>query len=115
MKAVDINAYIAGFPKEIQDVLAEIRAAVKKAAPALEEAIKYDMPTFMLHGKNLIHFAAFKHHIGFFGAPTGNEAFAEDFAPYKSGKGTLQFPYDKKIPLALITKIVKFRVKELGK
>ncbi|MRG45550.1 hypothetical protein GFS24_10515 [Chitinophaga sp. SYP-B3965] len=114
MKAIDMNAYIAGFPKEIQDMLEAIRAVVKKTAPAVEETIKYDMPTFMLHGKNLIHFAAFKKHIGFFGAPTGNEAFAKDFTPYKSGKGTLQFPYDKPMPLALITKIVKFRVKELG-
>lgn len=113
MKPVDINGYIAGFPKEIQDILEEIRAVVKKAAPAVEEAIKYDMPVFMLHGKNLVYFAAFKNHIGFYGAPTGNEAFAKDFSPYKSGKGSLQFPYNRPMPLALIVKIVKFRVKEL--
>lgn len=114
MKAIDMNTYIAGFPKEIQDMLEEIRAVVKKTAPAVEETIKYDMPTFMLQGKNLVYFAAFKNHIGFYGAPTGNEAFAKDFAPYKSGKGSLQFPYSKPMPLALIAKIVKFRVKELG-
>src|SRR5688500_12767901 len=107
MKAVDMNAYIAEFPEEIREMLEAVRAVVKKTAPAAEETIKYDMPTFMLEGKNLVYFAAFKNHIGFYGAPTGNEAFAKDFAPYKSGKGSLQFPFDKPMPLALIAKIVK--------
>lgn len=109
MKAKDIDAYIAGFPREIQEPLKAIRAAVKKAAPALEEAIKYDMPTFMLNGKNLFHFAAYKHHISFFGAPVDNE----ELAPYRSGKGTLQFPLKQPMPLALIGSIVTAKVSEL--
>lgn len=108
-----IDAYIAAYPKDIQEMLESIRATVKKAAPSVVECIKYDMPTFMLEGKNLVFFAAFKHHIGFYGAPTGDAAFEKDFAAYKSGKGSLQFPLDKVMPLALISKIVKYRVKAL--
>lgn len=108
-----IDSYIAAYPSNIREILESIRATVKKAAPSAVEAIKYDMPTFVLDGKNLIHFAAFKNHVGFYGAPTGDAAFEEDFAAYKSGKGSLQFPLDKAMPLALITKIVKFKVKGL--
>jgi len=105
MKAKDIDAYIAGFPVEIQVPLKEIRAAVKKAAPALEETIKYDMPTFMLNGKNLFHFAAYKKHIGFFGVPA-----EMDYAPYKTGKGSVQFPLDQPMPVELIRKIVTAKI-----
>ncbi len=108
MKAKDIDAYIAGFPREIQEPLKAIRAAIKKAAPALEEAIKYDMPTFMLNGKNLFHFAAFKHHVGFYGVPA-----EEDYTPYKSGKGSVQFPLNEPMPLALISRIVTAKVSKL--
>ncbi|WP_343306522.1 DUF1801 domain-containing protein [Chitinophaga niabensis] len=108
MKAKNIDSYIAGFPKEIQDPLKEIRAAIKKAAPALEEAIKYDMPTFILDGKNFFHFAAYKHHISFFGAGIVNE----ELAHYKSGKGTLQFPLSQPMPLDLITRIVTAKINQ---
>lgn len=108
-----IDAYIAAFPKDIQEMLEEVRAAVKKGAPGAVETIKYDMPTFMLEGKNIVLFAAFKKHIGFYGAPTGEVAFEKEFAAYKTGKGSIQFPLDKPMPLALITKIVKFKVKGL--
>lgn len=107
----DIDSYIAGFPEDVQKRLGQMRATIRKAAPKAEEAIKYAMPTFVLHG-NLVHFAAFKNHIGFYPAPTGMEAFKKDLAPYKTGRGSVQFPLDKPLPLALITRIVKLRVRE---
>jgi uncharacterized protein YdhG (YjbR/CyaY superfamily) len=109
--ATSIDEYIAAFPKDIQKRLESIRATIRKAAPTAEETIKYAIPTFTLQG-NLVHFAAFKNHIGFYPAPTGIEAFKKETAAYETGKGTLQFPLDHPLPLALITKIVKFRVEE---
>jgi uncharacterized protein YdhG (YjbR/CyaY superfamily) len=109
--AENIDAYIAEFPKDTQKILRELRATIKKAAPKAEEAIKYAIPTFVLNG-NLVHFAAYKTHIGFYPAPMGIEAFKKETAPYEAGKGTLQFPLDKPIPMNLITKIVKFRVEQ---
>lgn len=109
--AGSIDEYIAGFPEDIQQKLEQVRATIKEAAPGATEAIKYAMPAFVFKG-NLVFFAAYKNHIGFYPAPTENEAFKEDLSAYKSGKGTLQFPFDKPIPLKLVSKIVKFRVKE---
>jgi uncharacterized protein YdhG (YjbR/CyaY superfamily) len=106
-----IDEYIAGFPPDVQAILQKIRATIRKAAPQAEEAIKYQMPTFTLHG-NLVHFAAFKNHIGFYPVPTGIEAFKKELSAYPSGKGSVQFPLDQPIPYGLISKIVKFRVKE---
>lgn len=108
-KPSSIDAYIAGFPKQIQDILQQVRHTVTKAAPGAQETIKYDMPTFTFKG-NLVHFAAFKKHIGFYPAPTGDPAFEKDLAPYKTGRGTVQFPYNKPLPLELITRIVKLNV-----
>lgn len=107
----NIDEYIAGFPPEVQEILQKIRLTIRKAAPKAEEAISYMIPTFKLHG-NLVHFAAYKKHIGFYPAPRGNEAFKEELSAYEGGKGTVQFPLDKPIPYALIRKIVKFRVQE---
>jgi uncharacterized protein YdhG (YjbR/CyaY superfamily) len=107
----NIDEYIAGFPKEVQVILEEIRTTIRKAAPEAEEAIKYRMPTFTLKG-NLVHFAAFKNHIGFYPIPTGIEAFKKELSQYKGGKGSVQFPLDKPIPFDLINRIVKFRVRE---
>lgn len=107
----NIDEYIAGFPPEIQAKLEKLRATIRKAAPQAEEAIKYMMPTFVQNG-NLVHFAAFKNHIGFYPAPKGIEAFKEELAGYEGGKGTIQFPLDKPIPYALVDKIVKFRVQD---
>jgi len=104
----NIDEYIAGFPPEIQEILQKIRLTIRKAAPKAEEAISYMIPTFKLNG-NLVHFAAYKNHIGFYPAPRGIEAFKEELAPYEGGKGTVRFPLDKPIPYALISKIVKFR------
>ena len=110
---IDVNGYIAGFPKETQAILEQVRVTIKKAAPDAEETISYAMPTFTLKGRYLVYFAAYKNHIGFYPVPTGNIAFEKDFSSYKtSGKGTVQFPLNKPMPLDLITKIVKFRVKE---
>ena len=106
-----IDEYIAGFPPDVQAILQKIRATIHKAAPQAEETISYQMPTFVLHG-NLVHFAAFKHHIGFYPVPTGIEAFKKELSAYPSGKGSVQFPLDQPIPYGLISKIVKFRVKE---
>ena len=108
----DIDEYIAGFPKDVQEILEKIRMTIRKAAPDAEETISYLMPTFNLNGKYLVYFAAYKKHIGFYGAPRGNPEFKEELSAYQAGKGTLQFPLDKPIPFDLITKIVKFRVKE---
>lgn len=107
----NIDEYIAGFPTDVQEILQQVRATIKKAAPTAEETISYAIPTFTLHGA-LVHFAAFKNHIGFYAAPTGHEAFEKELSVYKSGKGSVQFPIDKPMPLGLITKIVKFRVLE---
>jgi uncharacterized protein YdhG (YjbR/CyaY superfamily) len=107
----DINSFIAEFPAEIQVVLEQIRATIQQAAPDAKEAIKYGMPTFVLNG-NLVHFAAFKNHIGFYPAPTGIDAFIGELAPFRTGKGTIQFPIDKPVPFDLITKVVKFRMEE---
>lgn len=107
----DIDAYIAGFPAEVQAVLQQVRATVRAAAPKATEAIKYQMPTFVLHG-NLVHFAAFKKHIGFYPTPTGVESFKKDLAPYHTAKGSVQFPLDRPLPYKLIAKITQYRVKE---
>ena len=106
-----IDEYIAGFPPEIQQLLEQIRTTIRAAAPDAEETISYQMPTFRLQG-NLVHFAAFKNHIGFYPTPTGIEEFKEELSAYKGSKGAVQFPLDKPMPLDLIRRIVLFRVQE---
>ena len=108
--AKNIDEYIAGFPKDIQSMLSQIRITITKAVPGAEEAIKYAIPTFVLNGRNLVHFAAFKNHIGFYPTPTGIESFKKELSKYKQGKGSVQFPLDEPMPLALITRIVKFNM-----
>jgi uncharacterized protein YdhG (YjbR/CyaY superfamily) len=103
--------YIAGFPTDVQRILREIRSIIRTAAPDAEETIKYRMPTFVLHG-NLVHFAAFEKHIGFYPTPSGIEAFKDELSAYPNAKGSVQFPLDKAVPFNLIRAIVKFRVKE---
>ena len=106
-----IDDYIAGFPPEIRDILTRIRAVIREAAPDATEAIRYQMPTFVLHG-NLVHFAAYKAHIGLYPTPTGIEAFGDELAPYVGGKGSVRFPLDQPIPYDLIRRIATFRVRE---
>lgn len=113
-KPKNIDEYIACFPMEIQKILEQIREAVVKAAPDAEEKINYGIPTYYLKG-NLIHFAAYKKHIGFYPAPSGLKAFQKEIGGYKHSKGAVQFPIDKPMPLGLIVKMVKFRVKENSK
>ncbi|GAB3525499.1 iron chaperone [Emticicia fontis] len=109
--AKNIEEYIGSFPEDVQQILEKVRAIIQTCAPEAKEDIKYAMPTFVLNG-NLVHFAAFKNHIGFYPAPTGTEAFKEDLAPYKTGKGSIQFQLDEPIPYDLIKKITLFRVDE---
>ena len=104
-----IDEYIAAFPKDVQQKLKDLRATIRKAAPKAEEKISYAMPTFALHG-NLVHFAAYKNHIGFYPAPRAIEEFKKELSKYEGSKGTVQFPIDKPLPLPLIAKMVKFRV-----
>ena len=108
-----IDAYLSAFPADIQKMLEQVRAAVRKAAPDAEEKISYGMPTFTLKGQNLVHFAAFQHHIGLYPTPVGMDAFKEDLAGYKTGKGSVQFPLDRPMPLDLITRIVEFRMQDV--
>jgi uncharacterized protein YdhG (YjbR/CyaY superfamily) len=111
-KFTTMDDYIASFPKEVQGILEEIRQTIKKAAPGAVEAISYQIPTFKLNGSNLVHFAAWKDHIGFYATPSGNAAFKKELSQYKVAKGSIQFPLDEPIPYDLVTKIVLFRVKE---
>ena len=113
MPIKDIDEFIANYPSEVQTILKKIRTTIKKAAPKAEEAMGYGIPTFKLNGKNLVHFSAFKAHIGFYPTPSGIEHFKKELSVYESAKGSVKFPLDKPIPYALITKIVQFRVKEV--
>ena len=107
-----IDEYIGTFPKNVQDILQVLRQTIRRTAPEAVETISYQMPTFKLNGRNLVHFAAFKHHIGFYPVPSGIEAFKEELSSYKQGKGSVQFPIDKPIPYDLVKKIVDYRAKE---
>lgn len=111
IKEDSMDAYIEGFPKEVQIILQKIRQTIKDAAPDATETINYQMPTFRLNG-NLVHFAAYKNHIGFYPTPSGISAFKNELDKYKNAKGSVQFPINKEIPYDLIHKIVKYRVEE---
>lgn len=106
-----MDEYINTFPEDVQSILNELRQTIKDAAPDAEETINYQIPTFTLHG-NLVHFAAFENHIGFYPTPSGMEAFKKELSSYKGAKGSVQFPIDQPLPLSLIRRIVEFRVKE---
>ncbi len=106
-----IDEYIAQFPEAVQKILESLRGVIKEAAPDAREKISYQMPTFDFHG-NLVHFAAFSKHIGFYPAPSGIEAFKEQLSGYKGAKGSVQFPIDKPLPYELIREMVKYRVAE---
>lgn len=107
----NIDEYISAFPNDVQKILQKIRRTIHKVVPEAEEAIKYKIPTFTLDGKNLVHFAAYKSHIGLYPAPRDAEEFKKELANYEGGKGTVQFQLDKPITYDLITRIVKFQVK----
>ncbi len=107
----NIDDYIATFPKNVQHTLRELRSAIKESAPEAEETISYGMPTFKLNG-NLVHFAAYEKHIGFYPTPSAILAFKEELSIYKQSKGAVQFPIDGPIPLDIVREIVRFRIKE---
>ena len=106
-----IDEYISMFPEDVRTILKNLRQTIRDAAPEAQETIKYQIPTFTLNG-NLVHFAAFKNHIGFYPTPTGMEAFKDELSAYKGAKGSVQFPIDQPMPLSLIRRIVEYRVKE---
>jgi len=107
-----IDEYIKTFPEDVQAILQKVRQTIRKAAPQAEEAISYQMPTFKLNGRNLVHFAGYKNHVGFYPVPSGIDAFEKELSPYKQGKGSVQFPLDRPVPYDLVRKIVLFRMKE---
>jgi uncharacterized protein YdhG (YjbR/CyaY superfamily) len=106
-----IDEYINMFPEGVRTILNELRQTIRDAAPGAEETINYQIPTFTLNG-NLVHFAAFENHIGFYPTPSGMEAFKEELSSYKGAKGSVQFPIDQPLPLPLIRRIVEYRVRE---
>jgi uncharacterized protein YdhG (YjbR/CyaY superfamily) len=105
-----IDEYLNTFPKEVQDILEKLRQTIQKAAPEATQTINYGIPTFKLNG-NLVHFAAYKKHIGFYPGSSAIEVFKKELAPYKQAKGSVRFPIDKPIPFDIVKKIVKYRVK----
>jgi uncharacterized protein YdhG (YjbR/CyaY superfamily) len=107
-----VDSYIKTFPINVQVFLNQIRSIIKENAPNAEESIAYKMPAYKTNGKPLVYFAGFKNHIGFYATPTGHVQFEKELSVYKQGKGSVQFPLDKPMPLALIARIVKFRVEE---
>jgi uncharacterized protein YdhG (YjbR/CyaY superfamily) len=109
-----IDEYISAYPEPVQQVLAKIRKTIKELAPTAIEKIAYGIPTFWLN-ENLVHFAAYKSHIGFYPTSSGIQAFKNELSKFKTSRGTVQFPIDKPIPFPLIKKIVKYRVAETTK
>ena len=114
-KSIDVNEYINNFPKDVRNILQEIRDLIQKTAPKATETISYGIPTFDLNKKHLVHFAGFNTYIGFYPTPSGITAFKKELSEYQWAKGSVQFPLDKPIPFDLIQKIVIFRVKEITK
>jgi len=111
MKPTNIDEYIASFNPEVQDILTQVRTIISQLAPEATEAMTYGIPTFKLTG-NLVHFAAFKNHLGFYPGPSTITAFAEKLKEYNCATGTIRFPFSKPIPYDLIAEIVQYRVKE---
>lgn len=111
--AVSVDSYIQQFEVAVQDRLRSVRAALRAAIPKAEEGIKYGMPTLMLGGKNVVHFAAMKHHIGFYPAPSGIAGFQSELAPYPTSKGAIRFPHDQRLPIGLIKRIAVYRAREV--
>lgn len=112
MNTTTVDDYIMSFPENVQVLLTQIRATIKENAPEAEEGIAYKMPAYKSNGKPLVYFAGFKNHIGFYATPTGHAQFEKELSKYKQGKGSVQFPLDKPIPLTLIARIVRFRAEE---
>jgi uncharacterized protein YdhG (YjbR/CyaY superfamily) len=107
-----VNEYIAAFPKNVRDILEEFRRVIREMVPEAEETISYGIPTFDLNGRHLVHFAAYKNHIGFYPTSSGITHFKKELSRYELSRGTVRFPINEPIPFDLIRKIVKYRVKE---
>jgi uncharacterized protein YdhG (YjbR/CyaY superfamily) len=112
IKHKTVDDYIASYPPDIQTLLKKMRETIRKAAPGAEESIAYGMPAYKTNKRPLVYFAGFEKHIGFYATPTGHAEFADELSKYKQGKGSVQFPLDKPLPLELVSRIVKFRIKE---
>lgn len=108
----NVDQYISDFPAEVQEKLTQVRTIIRLTAPEASESISYGMPAYKMNGKPLVYFAGYKNHIGFYATPSGHEQFATELSCYKQGKGSVQFPHDKPIPVDLIRRIVEFRMKE---
>lgn len=108
----NVDEYIGSFPVEVQELLKQVRKTIREAAPEAEESISYGMPAYKLFKKPLVYFAGFERHIGFYATPTGHSQFAKELSAYKQGKGSVQFPIDKPMPLDLISRITRFRAEE---
>ncbi|MBE7434302.1 MAG: DUF1801 domain-containing protein [Anaerolineales bacterium] len=108
-----MDEFISNYPPEVQTILQRIRSVIHKSAPGAEEAMSYGIPSFKLNGKNLVHFSAFKEHIGFYPTPSGIAKFKKELSAYEGAKGSVKFPLNKPIPYALIGKITQYRVKEV--
>jgi uncharacterized protein YdhG (YjbR/CyaY superfamily) len=113
MPETTVETYLASFTGEVHDRLVAMRNIIRNTAPDAVESMAYGMPAYKLHGKPLVYFAGFAHHIGFYATPNGHEAFAKEFAPYKQGKGSVQFPLDQPLPLELVENVVRFRIQQI--
>ena len=111
----NINECIAGYDKPTQELLNQMRAAIHEAVPEATEAISYGIPTFQINGKNMVHFSAGKHHIGFYATPDGHSEFEPELNKYKRGKGSVQFPINQPLPLNLVKRIAQYRAEQLKK
>jgi len=114
-RPANVDAYLSLFPENVQKMLEQIRLVIRKAAPGAQEIISYGMPAFKYKGSVIIYFAGYKNHIGLYATPAGHAAFAQELSNYKQGKGSVQFPLDKTLPLNLIARIVKFKMKQRDK
>ena len=112
MNSATVDNYIKSFPENVQLLLNQVRAVIKENAPEAEESVSYQMPAYKTDGKPLVYFAGFKNHIGLYATPTGHAKFIKELSKYKQGKGSVQFPLDKPLPLTLIARIVKYKVEE---
>ena len=110
-----VDGYIAGFDGRVKARLEQMRKVVRETVPDAEESMSYCMPAYKLRGKPLVYYGGYPHHIGFYATPNGHEAFARDFAPYKQGKGSVQFPHDEPLPLDLVKRVVIYRATQLTK
>lgn len=111
MTSNEIDDFIAKYPPDVQQILQKIRGIVREVAPEAQEKLNYGIPTFTLNG-NLVHYSAFKNHVGFYPTPSGMEKFKTQLSKYEGAKGSVKFPLDQPIPYELIRKITEFRVKE---